>query len=54
LRKLFAGLIAMAFAFGAVPIAAQAGSGTVTYKPGVVKAAIAKGKTVLLHYKSTW
>lgn len=34
--------------------AAIAGSDTVAYKPGVIKAAIAKGETVLIHYKSTW
>jgi len=32
--------------------AAQAKS--VTFKPGALKAAVANGETVLLHYKSTW
>jgi hypothetical protein len=35
-------------------VPATAGSDTVTYQPGLVKAAIAKGETVLIHYKSTW
>ena len=33
---------------------AYAGSDTVHYKPGVIEQALAKGETVLLHYKTTW
>ena len=46
------GLLALAWLVVVVPMAVQAGQ--VTYKPGALKAAIAKGETVLLHYKSTW
>lgn len=38
----------------ATAVPARAGEGTVQYKAGPVEAAIAKGDTVLLHYKSTW
>ena len=38
----------------AVPMAAQAGTDFVPYKPGIVKSAIAKGETALLFFKSTW
>lgn len=48
------GLVALAWLALIVPFAAQANNGTVSYKPGALKAAIAKGDTVLLHYKSTW
>ena len=44
----------MAWVVLAVPMAAYADGGTVAYKPGALKAAIEQGKTVLLHYKSTW
>ena len=46
-------LFAAATSLAAVP-AAQAGQGNVVYKPGVVKAAVAKGRPALLFYKSTW
>ena len=46
--------MALAWLVMVVPFAAQAGTGTIAYKPGALKAAIAKGETVLLHYKSTW
>ena len=36
------------------PAVVQAESDWVVYKPGVVKAAVAKGDTVLLGYLSTW
>ena len=36
------------------PSVVQAESDWVLYKPGVVKAAVAKGDTILLGYLSTW
>jgi hypothetical protein len=48
------GLLALACMAMFVPMSAQAQGGTVNFKPGALKAAIADGKTVLLHYKSTW
>ena len=33
---------------------ALAGTGWMNYKPGIVKSALASGKTTLLFYKSTW
>ena len=54
LKKLLSGLMALALFAIALPFAAQAGNGTVAFKPGALKAAIERGETVLLHYKSTW
>jgi len=48
------GLLALAWLVVMIPLSAQAGEGMVAFKPGKLKAAIAKGETVLLHYKSTW
>jgi len=39
-------------ALAALP--SQANEGFVAYEPGAVKAAVERGETVLLHYKSTW
>ena len=36
------------------PAVVQAEPDWVVYKPGVVKAAVAKGDTILLGYLSTW
>ena len=47
-------LLAVACMTAIVSMSAQAQSGTVSFKPGALKAAIADGKTVLVHYKSTW
>ncbi len=44
----------MAWLVLVVPIGAHANSGMIAYKPGAIKAAVAKGQTVLIHYKSTW
>ena len=52
--KFVAGLMALMLMVLAGQMPATAGSDTVTYQPGLVKAAIAKGETVLIHYKSTW
>ena len=54
MKKLISGLLALAWFAFAAPTLAQAGEGSVIYKPGVVKAAIAKGQTALIFYKSTW
>ena len=54
LDKLMSGLIALALFAITIPFAAYAGDGTVAFKPGALKAAIGRGETVLLHYKSTW
>ena len=48
------GLMALAWLAMVVPMSVQAGKSTIAYKPGALKAAVAKGDTVLLHYKSTW
>jgi hypothetical protein len=54
LRKILSGLFALAW-LAVLPAAmVHAGDGTVPFKPGVLKTAIANGETVLLHYKSTW
>lgn len=53
MKTFMSGLLALAWLV-AIPLSAQAGDGMVAYKPGKLKAAIAKGETVLLHYKSTW
>lgn len=53
LKSLLSGLLALAWLV-TIPLAASAGQGTVSFKPGKLKAAVAKGETVLLHYKSTW
>lgn len=54
MKKILSGLLALAWLAMAGSMAAQAGADTVVYKPGVVKAAIAKGEPVLVFYKSTW
>ena len=53
-RNTISGLLALAWLLLAAPVSAQAGQETVLYKPGLLKAAIEKGETVFLHYKSTW
>lgn len=53
MTKFMTGLLALAWLMVALPFAAQAQS-VVNYKPGALKAAAAQGKSVLLHYKSTW
>jgi hypothetical protein len=54
LKQLMSGLLALALLAFAVPIAAQAESKTIAYTPGAVKAALAKGETVLIDYKASW
>ena len=53
MKSIVTGLLALAWLL-AIPLAALAGPGTVAFKPGKLKAAVARGETVLLHYKSTW
>lgn len=47
------GLLALAWLVVAIPMAAHAGK-SVTFKPGALKAAVARGETVLLQYRATW
>ncbi len=54
MKKFVSGALVFILFLSAVPIVAKAGAGFVTYKPGTVKAAIAKGKTTLLFFKSTY
>ena len=51
-RELFLGLGAVA-AVTAVPNA-HAGAGFVNYKPGLIDAELAKGKTVFVDYAASW
>ena len=54
MKKYFTGLVTLAWLVFAAPMTAQAGVNWVAYKPGIVKAAIVKGETALLFYKSNW
>ncbi len=54
MRNFVAGLMALMLMLVTAHAPATAGADTVTYTPGAVQAAIAKGETVLIHYKSTW
>ena len=54
MRNFLSGLFALMLMLVMGHTPATAGSDTVTYQPGAVQAAIAKGETVLMHYKSTW
>ncbi len=54
MRNLLSGLFALMLMLVTAHAPATAGSDTVAYQPGAVQAAVAKGETVLLHYKSTW
>jgi hypothetical protein len=54
LKRIVTGLLAVAGMAMAAAAPAAAGDGTQQYSAGPVEAAIAKGDTVLLHYKSTW
>ena len=50
MKKIMSGLLALAWLAVAVPGLAQANSGYAAYKPGLVKAAVAKNQTVVLFY----
>ena len=54
MKKCLLGLIAAAVVVMGAPLSAQAGQEWIAYKPGIVKTAIANGKTALLFYKSAW
>lgn len=54
MNRFATGLLALAGIAVAASAPAAAGDGTQQYSAGLVEAAIAKGDTVLLHYKSTW
>ena len=54
MKSYFIGFFALAWLMLAGPVIAQAGADWVAYKPGVVKAAIGKGETTFLFYRSTW
>ncbi|KEJ88012.1 thioredoxin [Sulfitobacter donghicola DSW-25 = KCTC 12864 = JCM 14565] len=45
--------VATAAAMGILPAAASA-AGFITYKPGVIQAALDEGKTVFVDYSATW
>ncbi len=54
MRKFVAGLLALVLTLAGTHMRAFAGKDTIDYEPGVLEAAIAKGQTVLIHYKTTW
>lgn len=49
-----ASIMTLATIVSAITPTAQASNGIVNYTPGALKAAIAKGETVLVDYKATW
>ena len=54
MRKIMLGIVTLSLLLAAAPMAAQAEKGWTTFKPGLVKSAIANGETVLLGYLSSW
>ena len=54
MKRYLTGFFALACLIFAGSVTAQAGANWVSYKPGVVEAAMAKGETTLLFYRSTW
>jgi hypothetical protein len=54
MKKLMLKIAALSLLLVVVPMATQAETSWTTYKPGLVKEAIAKGETVLLGYLSSW
>ena len=54
MKNYLIGFFALGWLIFAGPVTALAGVNWVAYKPGIVKAAIAKGETTFLFYKSTW
>ena len=54
LKTILSGFFALAWLVAIMPLSANAGSGTIDYKPGAIKAASDAGKAVLLHYNTTW
>ena len=53
-KSYFLGFFALACLIFGRPVAVEAGVDWVVYKPGIVKAAVARGETTFLFYKSTW
>ena len=53
MKHILSGLIALAM-LAVFPMAAHADKGLIPYKPGALKAAIARGETVLVDYKAVW
>ena len=54
MRKYVLSFIGAAFVILGISGPAQSVEGWTDYKPGVVKSALANGKTTLIFYKSTW
>lgn len=54
MKKLMLNIMIVALMLVATPMSSHAGTGWTTYKPGVVKSAITRGKTVLLGYLSSY
>ena len=54
MKKFMLKIAALSLLLVSAPMAAQAEKGWTTFKPGLVKSAIANGETVLLGYLSSW
>ena len=54
MKSYLIGFFSLAWLMLPGPVMAQVGVDWVAYKPGIVKALLAKGETTLLHYRSTW
>ena len=54
MKNLIFKIAALSLLLVTTPMVAQAEAGWTKYKPGLVKAAIARGETVLLGYLSSW
>jgi hypothetical protein len=54
MKKFMLKIAALSLLLVSAPMAAQAENGWTTFKPGLVKSAIANGETVLLGYLSSW
>ena len=54
MKNLIVKIVTLSLLLVAAPMAAQAETGWIIYKPGVVKSAAANGKTVLLGYLTSW
>ncbi len=52
MKNILSGLLALAMLVALIPASVEAR--TTTFTPDAFKAAVQKGETVLLHYKSTW
>ena len=54
MKKLILKYMTLMLILISMPLAAQAETSWTIYKPGLVKAAIANGETVLLGYLTSW